>query len=146
MAARPPAGPFAAGEAQILEHGQRTYQLEMLVDHADAGGRGGTRLGEGGRLTGHLHHAVIRAVEAGEDVHQARLAGAVLAQKRMHLAPDDGEVGAVQRHPLAEGFPDAEHADGDRQRIRRACGVGRRRGGGDAHRRYLTEPWTLSTR
>ena len=41
--------------------------------------------------------ALVRPVEAVEDVHQRRLAGAVLAEQRVHLAALEVEVDAVVR-------------------------------------------------
>ena len=49
------------------------------------------RLAEEGDL------ALVRAVEAGEDVGERRLAGAVLAEQRVHLADGGLEVDAVVR-------------------------------------------------
>ena len=56
--------------------------------------------------------ARVRPVDAGDDLDQRRLAGAVLAQKRMHLAGMDVEADIVQRphagKRLAQAF-DRQH-------------------------------------
>ena len=41
--------------------------------------------------------ALVRVVEPVEDVHQRRLAGAVLAEQRVHLASAEVEVDVVVR-------------------------------------------------
>ena len=46
---------------------------------------------------GDLDLALVGVVEAGEDVHQGRLAGAVLAEERVDLARRDLERHAVVR-------------------------------------------------
>ena len=76
-------------EHDVLEHGERLDQHEMLMDHADAGpdrvGRGADR----GRLAVDADLAGIGLVEAVQDRHQRRLAGAVLADDAVDRAALD---------------------------------------------------------
>ena len=57
----------------------------MLVDHADAGRDRIARRVEHDRSTVEQDLAAVRAVQAGEDVHERALAGAVLAEHGMDL-------------------------------------------------------------
>ena len=50
--------------------------------------------------------ALVRLVEPVEDVHQRRLAGAVLAEQRVHLALAQVEVDAVVRDDAGEPLRD----------------------------------------
>src|SRR5690606_27934248 len=50
---------------------------------------------------------LVRVVEAEEDVHQGGLAGAVLAEGRMHLPGLEREVDAVVRGDVPEALGDA---------------------------------------
>ena len=62
------------------------HQVDLLVDGADPGGLRVAGLGEGDRLAQVAHLAAVRPVHAGDDLDQRRLAGAVLADQRVHLA------------------------------------------------------------
>jgi hypothetical protein len=64
------------------------------------------------RVPEQLDFTLIRPVEAGEDVHQRRLTGAVLAQERVHLPLGGVEVDAVVRHHTGEGLRDTAHPNG----------------------------------
>ena len=71
---------------QVGADGQRLDQAEVLVDHGDsrlARFRGAV---EGDRRAVDLDRAALEAVHAAENLDQRRLAGAVLAEKRMDLA------------------------------------------------------------
>src|SRR5581483_7623607 len=66
--------------------------------------------------------ALVRPVEAGEDVHQRRLARAVLAEQRVHLAGGGLEVDALVGDDAREALRDPVHRD---------CGGLRSRGAAD---------------
>ena len=51
--------------------------------------------------------AGIGAVDAGDGLHQRRLAGAIVADQPDHFAGLDGEIDAVQHVDRAEALPDA---------------------------------------
>ncbi len=54
---------------------------------------------------------MIRLDHARENVHQCRLAGAILAEQRMDLAPLEVEIDAAQRLRAAEALDDAAHGE-----------------------------------
>ena len=66
-------------EQQVLQDRERLDQHEMLVDHADARPDRVLRALDGSLLAVDQDGAAVGLVEAVEDVHQGRLAGAVLA-------------------------------------------------------------------
>ena len=66
-------------EDDVLDDGEILDQHEMLMDHADAGGDGVVRRPDRGRLSAHQDLAAVGMIEAVEDRHQRRLAGAILA-------------------------------------------------------------------
>ena len=65
--------------------------------------------------------ARVRLVQAGQDVHQRRLAGAVLAQQAEHLAPvgrdRDPVVGEDARKPLRDVAQFEPHRAGPRRGV-----------------------------
>ena len=73
-------------EHDVLGDGERLDQPEVLVHHADAGIERVAWRVEADRLAVELDVALVRPVEAGEDVRERRLPGAVLPEERVHLA------------------------------------------------------------
>ena len=63
--------------------------------------------------------AGVGAMDAGEDLDQRRLAGAVLAEQRMHLAGADVEVDSVERQRAGEALGQA----GDLEQARVCIGM-----------------------
>ena len=100
---------LAAGElheAQVLEHRQRRHEAEVLVHegHAEPAVVAGLeRQGDGFAVEAHLATLVGR-VEAGEDLDERRLAGAVLAEKPVNLSRHHVEAHVAQRAGAAEGL------------------------------------------
>ena len=75
-----------AAEDDVLEDGEVVGEHEVLVHHADAGV---DRVGGGAErhfLAVDPDHALVGALHPVQDLHQRRLAGAVLADDRVHLA------------------------------------------------------------
>jgi hypothetical protein len=105
------AGRFAAEEdvAGDVEGGD---EAELLVDHGDAKVLGGLGRGNGDRLAGELNHPFVRLVDAIEDLHQGRLAGAILADQGVDLAAGDLEVDPLEGANAGERFGDALDAEG----------------------------------
>ena len=65
------------------------------------------------RLAAQHDLALVRRVDAGEDLHQRALAGAVLADQPVDLARQQLEIDAVERGRAAEALGDAaERQDG----------------------------------
>ena len=82
-------------EQDVLGHGLRRDQREVLVDHPQAGLDRVARRPEHDRPAVEADLALVGPVEAGEDVHQRALAGAVLAEQRVDLAGPQLEVDVV---------------------------------------------------
>ena len=66
------------------------------------------------RSAGEKDLAFVRPVEAGEDVGQRRLAGAVLSQEGVHLALRGLEVDVVVGNDRGEPLRDSPQSDGGR--------------------------------
>ena len=101
-------------EAHVLddrEAGQALRQLER-AHHPAAGDL--VRPHPGEVLAVERPAAAVGLVEAGEQVEQRRLAGAVGSDQRRDLAPLDLDVIDVDRHQPAEPAP---HAVGDEDRV-----------------------------
>ena len=99
-------------EVDVLRHGHRRHEAEVLVHHPDARGDG---LGGGVELVWRsfdLDVAGVGAVDAGEDVAQRRLARAVLAEERMDFAAAQLEVDVAQRQDPVEALRDVTGPDG----------------------------------
>ena len=84
-------------EHDVLGDGERLDEPEVLVHHPDAGVERVARRVELGRLAVELELALVGAVEAGEDVRERALAGAVLAEQSVNLADERLEVDLVVR-------------------------------------------------
>src|SRR3546814_6050407 len=69
----------------------------VLVDHLDAGIAAVLRTAEPGGAPADQHLAPVALIGAGEDLHQRRLAGRVVADQAEHLARHQPEVDLVQR-------------------------------------------------
>ena len=90
----------------VLGDGQWRNQHEMLVHHADAEPDRVRRAMDGGRVAVDDDLAAVGADQSVDDVHQRRLSGPVLSQKRVDLAPLDDQVHVVIRPELSEGLDD----------------------------------------
>ena len=83
----------------------------MLVDHADAMRDRIAGRSESDRHTVDLDLAAIRSVEPGQDAHQRRLAGAVLPNQGVNLAPGGLEIDLIVGHHRSEPLTDGAHGD-----------------------------------
>ena len=104
--------PQPSTEAEVVGHRHRLDEAEVLVDEAQPGGRGGGRRAELERDVGDLGDGTpVGRVVAGEDLHDRRFAGAVLADEGVDLTGGDLEVdrveGALTRERLGE-VPDPQ--------------------------------------
>ena len=121
-------------EHDVLDDGHHRDQHEVLVHHADAEADGIRRARHLDPLAADVDLSLVGAVEAVEDVHERRLARAVLTQQRVHLALSQVEVDRVVGDERAEPLRDP--AKLERQIGARARGT---RGGGRSLRHdYLT--------
>ena len=99
-----------APEAQVLGHRQMRRQHHLLVDHRDAELEHALRATAARSLSpATTIVARIGLIGAGQDLHQRRLAGAVLADQPEHLAATDFEVDIVQRDDARKALADAAH-------------------------------------
>ena len=120
-----------AAEPDVLGDGARRQQVELLEHGGEAGALRLDRVAEADLLAGELDGAGVGLVDAGEHLHERRLAGAVLADQAVHLARQQVEVGLAEHHVPGEGLgdtADAQHRLGGGSR-----GCGRR------HARTLTQ-------
>ena len=98
-------------EHDVLGDREDRDQHEVLVDHADAGADRVAGAAELDRLAVDEDLALVRPVEAGEDVHQGGLAGAVLAEQAEDLAGPDLQVHVGIGNDAAEPLGDAPELD-----------------------------------
>ena len=108
-------------EKQILERRQIGGKREILVDRRNAMSLrviGGI---ECDRLAGQKDLPLVRPVRAGEDLHQRRLAGAVVADKRADFSRLDGEVRAIESAHMPEAARDRTGFE-QRRHLRRTFG------------------------
>ena len=92
------------GEREILGDAQGWDEMEVLVDRHDPQvfGRLGIVAGKFDRLAVEHDRPPVQAVGAGQDLHQGRLAGPVLAQQHVHLAVLQVEVDAPEHRHAEE--------------------------------------------
>ena len=131
-----------AAEEEVGDDVEVVAEREVLVDGRDP--QCGRVLGLGDRdlLAVEADRAVVGGVDAGDRLHQRRLAGAVVADEADDLAGVDGEVDPVQRLDRAESLADSLQleewsaagscsARDSRFFARRRVGAGAEFGGGD---------------
>ena len=87
--------------------------------------------------------AGVLAVGAAEDLHQRRLAGAVLAEQHVHFAGVQRQIDAVERDDAGKGLADAAHLE-HRRGCAGAHGIGPRTAG--RRRRCVCRPCQLQQR
>ncbi len=95
----------------ILGHGLRRYEHEMLMHHADARLDGIPWRIEVHRKSVDLDGPGILTIQAGQHVHEGAFAGTVLAQKTMDLAFSDFKVDVIVREHTGESLHDSPHFD-----------------------------------
>ncbi len=98
-------------EDDALGDGEVLHEHEVLVDHPDAALQRILRSGEGDDRVVELDLARVGADHPEQDVHQRRLACAVLAEERMHFARSKIEGDVVVRDRLRVGLRDPPHGD-----------------------------------
>ena len=96
-----------AAKEDVLGRGQLGNQVEFLVDDRDAGALRVLNAGEENRRALDPDLAVIVDVHSGEDLHQGRLARAILPHESMDLAAHEIEVDVAQRCHSGKSFGDA---------------------------------------
>ena len=102
-----PARQRLAAEEDVGGDAELGDEVELLVDDGDAGPLGVADAGEADGRAVDQDLAGVGGLDAGEDLHQRRLAGAVLAHERVNLAGAEVEVDAVERGHAGEALADA---------------------------------------
>ena len=98
-------------QEDVVGHRHARHQVQLLMDDRQpvSGRIAGAAEPHGLAVDGDL--ALVVGIDAAGDLHQRRLAGAVLAHQGMDLAGVHGEIDTLEhRHPT-EGFADAAHAE-----------------------------------
>ena len=98
-------------EHDVFEHAERRHQHEVLMHHADAVADRLARRADSDRLAVDADLAGVGLVEAVEDRHQRRLAGAVLADDAVDDAALDDEIDVLVGVNRAEALVDADQLD-----------------------------------
>ena len=95
----------------VFGRGQHVHQLKMLMNHADAQSEGVLGRADDHLAALHIDMARVRKINAGQHVHQRRLAAAVLAQHAQNFAAAHGQVHVLIGDHRAEMLGDAAHLD-----------------------------------
>ena len=106
--------PRLAPQRDVLGHREVRDQVQLLVDDADAAPVRIARAGDLHQLAVQPDLARVPGLGAAQDLHERRLAGAVLAQQDVHLARAHLQVHPVQRDHAGEALADALHLQGGR--------------------------------
>src|SRR5581483_4541809 len=109
----PPADeePAALAEEHVLGDGEGRDEHEVLVDHPDPVRDRVLRAAQPHGPPVHLDRPRLGLLEPVEDVHERRLARAVLAEQPVDLAAAELEVDPVERGHALEALDDASHRD-----------------------------------
>jgi len=103
--------PAMIAENDVLGHGERLHEPEVLVDHANPRVERVARRVEMHLTAVEEDLAVVWPVEAGEDVRERALAGAVLAEERVHFACCGLELDGVVGEDARKALRDPAHRD-----------------------------------
>ena len=127
LAAHPPAVDAAEAlerlraDEDVLGDGQVGEERRLLEDDRDPGGLRLLGVVEDRLLAVEDEPAGVGPVDAGEDLDERRLAGAVLADEAVHLAGEERDVAVLERVDGAEallGVLESEHGVRERGRQR----------------------------
>ena len=98
-----------AAEEDVLGGGEVRHQRQLLVDGADAEVVGLPRALDAHHAAVDLDRPRIPRHRAAQDLHQRRLARAVLAEQYVNFSLPNVEIDAVERDDAGERFADAGH-------------------------------------
>jgi hypothetical protein len=93
-------------EHHVLGDGEDGHEHEVLVDHADAGSDRVARAAERHRPVVNQDLALVGLVEPVQDIHERRLAGAVLAEQPVNLTGLHEQVDVLVRDHAREALGD----------------------------------------
>ena len=111
-------------EQDVLGNREDGDEHEVLMDHVDPARDCVRRAGDRRLPAVEQDYSLVRSGKAVEDIHQRRLAGAVLAEQRVDLAWPDLEVDVIVGDDARVALRDAAHLERGRDHRR----FGRRRG------------------
>ena len=97
-------------------------EVEFLMDDGDAGRFGLAHVGKRSEVAIDANLTVVARIDAGEDLHQRRLAGAVLAHQGVNFAAPQFEPDIRQGRDAAEAFADIARLK-QRNGIARRCAL-----------------------
>ena len=101
--------PSGQTQHNVLGGGQHIHQLEMLVNHANAMGKGILGRGDNHLFVIDENIAGIREIDAGEHIHQGGLAASVFTQQCQNFSPVNIQPDPVIGKHRAKGFCDVAH-------------------------------------
>ena len=101
-------------EDDVLGRGKDIDQLEVLMNHADPVVECILRRSDLDGFVVKIDLSLIRIIDAGEHVHERRLAASVLSEKGQDLTSVDVKVHPAVGDSGAKCFRDAAHGDGRR--------------------------------
>ena len=104
-------------EEDVLRHGELGDQRDLLEDDLDPLPDGVAGMVDLGLASADADRAGVFWVDAGKDLDQRRLAGAVLAHESVHLARLEAKIDAVERHHARETLADPGHLQGERRAL-----------------------------
>ncbi len=96
-----------ASEEDVAGNVERVDDLELLVDDADAEAGGIGRAVHHDRRTVDGDVARVRPMDPGQDLHQRRLAGAILPDEPDDLSGGDVEVDAIESDHAGKSLGDS---------------------------------------
>ena len=123
QAAQQAGAPLRVTQEDVLGDGLVGGEVELLVDDRDAEVLGLGRIMDLHRLAVDADLAGIALICAGQDLDEGRLAGAVLAGERHHLAGVEGQVHVVEGLDAAEPLADSARLE-EWRRVARCRHVG----------------------
>src|SRR5690606_105916 len=103
--------PRLTADEDVLRRGEVVHQAELLMNDTDTGILRRTRAQNLDRPAVEQDLAGVRLIDPGEDLHQRRLAGTVLAHERMDFTGPKLESGLLQGMDAGKLLLDAAHDD-----------------------------------
>ena len=100
-----------APDIDVFRHGQVLHEVQLLMDDADAERLRVARAVDVDMLSKEFDRAAVARVDAGQHLHERRLAGAVFADQRHDLSLADLQLRVVQRVDAREVFLDTGHSE-----------------------------------
>ena len=94
-------------EQYVFADGEPRDQIALLMDDADAGGDRVARTLEANGDAVEAQFALVGPMDAGDDLDQRRLAGAVFAEQRMDRAAAQRQRDVLQREHARESLVNA---------------------------------------